>query len=360
MRQAILAAMLLGITEIAFAQETKETNTLTISGYAEVYYLRDMNRPLNNTRPGFVYSHNRTDEVNLNLAFIKAHYRTEKTRASLALSAGTYMNANYGTEPGVLKNLYEANVGLKLSKKHNLWIDAGILPSHLGFESALGKDNWTLTRSLSADNSPYFETGAKISYTSSSGNWLISGLVLNGWQRIQRVDGNSTPAFGHQFTYQPTDKLTLNSGSFAGSDKPDSIRQVRFFHNLYAIYQLTEQLGVTAGFDIGAEQQEKGSKTYRTWYTPVLVAQYSPTTAFSLTVRGEYYWDRHGVIITTGTAAGFQTWGYSLNADYRITSQLVWRTEVRNLSSKDNLFIKRGGVTTRNNTTVVTALAIDF
>jgi hypothetical protein len=34
--------------------------------------------------------------------------------------------------------VYEANVGGKfLVAKHNLWIDAGIMPSHIGFESAI-------------------------------------------------------------------------------------------------------------------------------------------------------------------------------------------------------------------------------
>ncbi|OQW43057.1 MAG: hypothetical protein A4S08_10190 [Proteobacteria bacterium SG_bin4] len=73
------------------------------------------------------------------------------------------MNANYAAEPGILGNLYEGNVGLKLSGSNNLWLDIGVFPSHIGFESAVGKDNWTLTRSLVAENTPYFESGAKIS-----------------------------------------------------------------------------------------------------------------------------------------------------------------------------------------------------
>jgi hypothetical protein len=81
------------------------------------------------------------------------------------------------------------------------------MPSHIGFESAISKDCFTLTRSILADNSPYFESGAKISYSSDNGKWFVSGLVLNGWQRIQRVNGNSTVAFGHQLTYRPTEKL---------------------------------------------------------------------------------------------------------------------------------------------------------
>jgi len=164
----------------------------------------------------------------------------------------------------VLKNILEANAGVKIFKKKNLWIDAGVFSSHIGFESAIGKDCWNLTRSILADNSPYFETGAKISYTTDDGKWFISGLLLNGWQRIQRVDGNNTPAFGHQLTYKPNAKITLNSSSFIGNDKPDSVRQMRFFHNFYGIFQLTDKLALTNGFNIGAEQKTKGSSKYNT------------------------------------------------------------------------------------------------
>lgn len=347
-----------GIT--ASAQNDSINKPLTISGYAEVYYTADFNNPKNNNRPGFVYSHNRNNEININLAYIKTAYNTENIRANLTLAAGTYMNANYVAEQGVMKNVYEANAGLKISKKYNLWIDAGIFPSHLGFESAIGKDNWTLTRSLFADNSPYFETGAKISYTSESGKWFVSGLVLNGWQRIQRVDGNSTPAFGHQLIFKPNEKLTINSSSFIGNDKPDSIRQMRYFHNLYAVYQINKKLGITAGFDIGAEQKSKGSEQYNIWYTPVLVAKYNVTDKLSFTARGEYYQDEKGVIISTGTENGFKTFGYSFNADYQILPNLVWRTEIRNLNSKDAIFMNRTDEFNKNSLTATTALAVSF
>lgn len=342
------------------AQNDSLRKPLTISGYAEVYYQADFNNPKNNTRPPFVYSHNRNNEVNINLAFIKAAYSTEQVRANIVIAAGTYMNANYAAEEGVMKNVYEANAGVKISKKHNLWVDAGIFSSHLGFESAVGKDNWTLTRSLFADNSPYFETGAKISYTSESGKWFLSGLVLNGWQRIKRVDGNTTPAFGHQIIFKPNEKLTLNSGSFVGNDKPDSLRQMRYFHNLYGIYQISKKIGITAGFDIGAEQKAKGSEQYNIWYTPVVIARYSPTEKFSITARGEYYQDEKGVIISTGSENGFKTFGYSLNADYNIFPNLVWRTEIRNLNSKDAIFMMRDNDTSKNSLTAVTAIAVSF
>ena len=141
----------------SFGQDSSTTEQpipqpLTISGYVEGYYSYDFNRPENNTRPGFLYSHNKHNEFSVNLAFVKGSYSAERIRANLAIGAGTYMNANYSAEPGVLKNIYEGNVGYKLSAKHNLWLDIGVLPSHIGFESAISKGplrrvNWSLRSS---------------------------------------------------------------------------------------------------------------------------------------------------------------------------------------------------------------------
>lgn len=355
----VLSAILLGASGSIFAQDSIK-KPLTISGYAELYYQQDFNNPNSNSRPGFVYSHNRNNEVALNLGFIKANYLTENVRANLALGVGSYMNANYAAEEGVLKNIYEANIGIKLSKNHNLWLDAGILPSHIGFESAIGADCFTLTRSMLADNSPYFETGAKLSYASKNSKWNMAVLVMNGWQRIQRIDGNSTPAFGHQLTYRPSDRVIINSSSFIGNDFPDDEKRMRYFHNLYGQFQISNQFSLIAGFDIGAQQKEKGSDAYNSWYSPVIIAKYSPTEKVSIAARGEYYKDKNGVIISTDTPNGFQTFGASLNVDYQLFPNLVWRTEMKTLNSKDEIFVNRNDAMKKNNMVAVTSLAIRF
>lgn len=339
--------------------ENKTPKSLTFSGYLEGYYTYDFRNPADHNRPSFMYSHNRHNEININLGFVKATYQTEKVRANLAIAVGTYMNANYSAEPTVMKNIYEANVGVKISKKCNLWIDAGIMPSHIGFESAIGKDNWTVTRGLYAENSPYFNTGAKITFITDNEKWLVSGVVMNGWQRIYRPDGNNTPAFGHQVVYKPNSKITLNSSSFIGNDKQDSIKQMRYLHNLYGIFQVHEKFGITTGFDIGAEQKSKGSSSYSTWFTPVLVMKYSPNEKHNIAARIEYYNDKNGVIIGTETPNGFQTFGYSFNYDYLIQENVMWRIEVRGLNSKDKLFSINGNPN-NNNLFITSALAISF
>ncbi len=105
---------------------------------------------------------------------------------------------------------------ISLVAKKNLWFDVGILPSHIGFETAIGKYNWTLTRSIVAENSPYFESGARLSYTTDNGKLSLTALALNGWQRITRVDGNSLMSWGTEIYYKPSGKVTLNYSTFFG------------------------------------------------------------------------------------------------------------------------------------------------
>ncbi|HEX6431307.1 MAG TPA: porin [Niastella sp.] len=338
---------------------TGNKEQFAISGYAEAYYSYDFNKPTDNNRPGFIYSHNRSNEFNLNLAYVKGSYSAERIRANIALAAGTYMNANYAAEPGVLKNIYEANVGYKLSRNKNLWLDMGIMPSHIGFESAISKDCRTVTRSLSAENSPYYESGAKLTYTTDNGKWLFSGMALNGWQRIQRVAGNSLMSWGTQVQFKPTEKVVLNYSTFLGTDKPDSARLWRYFHNLYSIIQVNDKVEATLGFDIGQEQVTKGKSKMNTWYAPVAILRYMPVAQWAIAVRGEYYSDEDGVIIATGTPNGFKTSGLSANVDYLPVKNIALRLEGRLLNSKDDIFTKKES-TTNTNTAVTFSAAVSF
>lgn len=361
MKNILLLLLALTCAKMGHSQQEATKTPLKISGHLETYYAFDFGNPVNHNRPGFLYSFNRHNEVNLNIGFIQAAYDNGNTRGKLALMTGTYANANLAAEPGVLKNIFEANAGVKISKNKNLWVDAGIFASHIGFESAVGANCWNLTRSILADNSPYFLSGAKISYKTDDEKWFLSGLLLNGWQRIQRVPGNQTPAFGHQLTWTPSAKLTLNSSSFVGSDTPDSTRQMRYFHNFYGQFQANAKWGVLLGFDIGAQQQSKGSRNYNTWYSPVLIARYTPNQKWAFAGRAEYYADANGVIINTGTPNGFQTFGYSANMDVRVVENVLFRIEARTFSSRlDNIFFDANRVAVKNNYFLGTSLSIAF
>ncbi len=353
----VVSVSLILLSIQAFAQESK-TSSFTVSGYAEVYYSYDFNKPVNNSKPHFIYSHNRTNEVNLNLGFLKGAYNSGWIRANLSLAAGTYMTANYAAEPDGIKNIYEANIGIRLSKKNNLWLDAGIMSSHIGWEGAVSKDDWTLIRSIGADNSPYFESGAKLGYISDNEKWYLSALILNGWQRIHHVDGNSTPAFGTQITYKPSSKIILNSSTFIGNDKSDSIKQMRYFHDFYSIIQITELFGITTGFDIGWEKRLHTNK-WNNWFTPTLILRYTPDSKWSIAARAEYFNDEKEVIIYTGNSNGCHLYGASLNIDKLIHTNVWWRNEFRTLNSKNAIF-QKGNELVKSDVSITTSVAISF
>jgi hypothetical protein len=356
MKKLLLLAVALTTGSIAYGQEESK---IKVTGYLETYYGYDFNKPADNNRPAFIYSHNRSNEVNLNLGFIKGSYDNGNIRANLAVMAGTYANANLAAEPGVLKNIFEANAGVKLSKTENLWIDAGIFSSHIGFESAVSKDDWVLTRNIASENTPYYESGAKITYVTKDGKLTATALYLNGWQRITRQNGNSQPAGGLQLTWKPAANLTFNYSNYLGTEGADSIRVTRFYHNFYGILQVTDKFGVTLGFDYGTQQKEKGHDGKNEVLSPVAIAQYKINSKFAVAGRIEYYEDKNGVIIATGTPNGFKTTGYSLNVDYAPVSNAVIRLEGKMYNSKDRIFT-RAENPVDDNAVITASFAVSF
>lgn len=338
-RSFSLALAVLSFTALA-AQEDEGwggSPALEIHGFLDVFYVYDFNRPPGDFRQEFLFNHNRHNEFNLNLSLVGLSLDHTKYRARFTLQTGTYANDNYAAEPGVLKNIFEAWAGVSLNRGNTLWLDAGILPSHIGFESAISMDNYTLTRSLSAENSPYFLTGAQVTYTPDA-RWKFAGLVVNGWQVIQRVSGNSIPSFGTQVMFTPSDHLTLNWSTFIGTQDPDQTRRMRYFSNLYGQFQITDRVHLLGGIDLGMQQKRKGSSEYDLWFTPTFIGQYLLDSRWRTALRLEYYSDPGGVLIPVETPEGFRTAGISWNLDYNPAPQVACRFEARWLESPDPVF----------------------
>ena len=317
--------------------QVDSTKSFNISAYIETYYSYDFSKPFNNEKPDFNYNYKKHNQPNVNLAFVKANYQSKRIRSSLALMTGNYAMYNLSSEPNWAKPLLEANVGYKPFEKHDFWIDAGVMPSHIGFESAVGSDCWNLSRSILAENSPYYESGIKFNYTNKKQDLYVAFHVLNGWQKIAIPKGDENPSIGFQVNYKPTSSLTLNYSNFVGNIKVDSINNaLRIFHNLYAIYDVSSKLSFIFGFDIGTRKRA-GTKT-AIWYTPVIISKINLGKKSKIASRLEFYSDQQQAIITTLTPNGYQTLGASINYDYQISSKFLWRTELKRYNSKDPIF----------------------
>ncbi|MDO4764185.1 MAG: porin [Flavobacteriaceae bacterium] len=352
MKKLILLLSLFSLGQNSFAQENEgKKSNLKISGYMEIFYSYDFNQPENHIRHPFFYTFNRHNEVNVNLASVKTSYETESMRANIALMAGTYPEDNMVAEQGMLKYIEEASLGVKISKTKNLWIDAGIMPSYIGLEGEISKDNLTLTRTVAIANSPFFMTGVKLSYATDDNKWALAAGIFNGWQKIRRVIvdretrkviGNAASemlAFGTKVGFQPNEKWTFNSSTYIGND-PATESKLRLFHDFFTTYKPTNKWEFDFVFDVGVEQAEKASSKHYIWWSPNLIAKYHFTPKFSTAGRVEYYHDPNNVMGAAPEGNKFQIFGASVNFDYLINKNMMWRIEFRNLQSKEPIFIK--------------------
>lgn len=331
----------------AIGQDSSGKKELTLAAFIDLYYQYDLDNPASKDRPAFLYNHKRHNEFNVNLALLKLSYAQKKLRANLGLMAGTYPQYNLAAEPALAQYLFEANIGYAITDKWSL--DAGIMPSHIGQETAVSKDNWNLSRSLLAENTPYYESGIKLNYVPND-KWSASVLVLNGWQNIK--ENNSGKAIGTQVQFKPNDKLLFNSSTFIGNEKPDSVKQTRLFHNFYTTYAVSKKMNAALLFDIGAENKN-------TWYGTALLIQYLFTEKFNSSFRIEYYKDMAGVIISVIQPGGFQTTGYALNFDYFPLKNISFRAEARYLHSANAIFSK-DGISKKNNFSLLGSIAVSF
>lgn len=345
LKKLIKVALLItgiGLTTLlpATGQEADSTvkKSFSFTGFADIYYQYDFNRPASKRRPGFIYNHKKLSQPSLNLALLKAVYEKKKWKAALGLMAGDYATYNLAAEPALARYIYEATISYGISKRVSA--DAGIFPSHIGLESAITKDNITVSRSLLAENSPYYETGMRLNIK-LSGRASVSLLALNGWQRIR--DNNRSWSFGTQVQLKPDDKSTINGSLYYGNDTHDSTsKRNRLFFNFYATRAFSPKISFTWGYDWGEE--ENGTIPERnTWGGWLLQLQWKPAPKASIAARFEYYRDKKGVIISPVAANGFKTSGYTLSAGWQITKNMAWRNELRLLQSPDPLFESGSG-----------------
>jgi hypothetical protein len=328
----------------------QDTTVVKVSGYAEVYYGYDLSRPPTGERPDLIYNYKRHNEVNVNLALVRVELDRADVRAAVGLMAGTYAQYNLAAEPDLLRNLYEARVGVRLSRTRDLWLDAGVFPSHIGAEGVIGLDNITLTRSFAAEASPYYEAGARVTY--KPGRWTMAFLVLNGWQHIQRPPGNSSLAVGTQLQYAPKEGTVFNWSTFVGSDTPDSLGLWRVFNNLYATVT-SERSAMTVGVDVGLQKAPVEGDGPEGWITVYGMARGRIADRWWLVGRAEYLLDDQGVV-----TSGWDLAGVSAGVDLELADRASWRLEYRLLGGPNDRFIDVNGAPSNTNMAITTALCV--
>ncbi len=334
----------------------------TISGFVDLYYAWDLNRPRNFDR-AYTTQAARHAEFNVNLAVLEAKVAAPHYRGRLALQWGTSVQSNYAAEPrngavsgpSVSQYIQEASIGYKVSP--SLWIDGGVFLSHLGLEGWMSNSNLAYTRSFVAEFSPYYEAGVKATWSTSDA--LTTTFVLvNGWQNISAY--SSTPSVGVRFDYQLSPHTTVSYDNFVGNMAPDSAPQrLRFYHDLIVQWSPTCPWTVAVQGSYGT-QKAATAGTY-SWWGATALAKYRASDRLSIVGRLEHYADPKQVIVTTGASSGLRASGASLGADVQLAPALLWRNEARYFASPDAVWpLRAAGTFGKSGGALTTSFSLTF
>jgi Putative beta-barrel porin-2, OmpL-like. bbp2 len=368
MKKYIMLLSMLLLNTLAYSQvvNTATMDTLnlnhqgkvTIGGYIDTYYGYDFNKPASKERPYFV-SMARHNEFNINLAYIDLKYSSSRVRARFAPGFGTYINANYAAEPGALKNIVEANVGVKLFPNKNIWFDAGVFGSPYTNESAISKDHLMYTRSFAPEYVPYYIAGVKLSLPL---NEKVNAYLylLNGWQQI--ADPNEGKSLGTQLEYRPNDNWLLNWNTYIGDERTSTAPQnrTRYFSDIYFIYS-KGKWSATGCIYYGIQQQDLGTEiNSATWWQANVIGKYTFSEKVSLSGRLEYFNDPESVQITPITpVSGFSSYSTGLCLNIHIASNIMARFEGRSFFSQQEVY-ERDSSPVKNSNLLISNLTIWF
>jgi hypothetical protein len=276
------------------------------------------------------------------------------------------VQSNYSGEPAIgqvsgpllSRHIQEAFAGVKLAD--NLWVDGGIFYSHMGMESWVSRDNPTYSRSLVAEYSPYYQSGAKITWAVSPKLTAQLDLV-NGWQNIS--ENNSGKGAGVRLDFTPSSSTTVSYYNFLSDEAGNRLRT---FNGLGAKVS-SGRTTLLGQLDLGTQGKSSADNGTASWYGFTAIARLQVTPTVGLSGRVERYDDEDQVIINTGTRddgtpnGAFRANGGSIGLDVAPQARLLWRAELRGFGNKTAIFPDGDtSIPKKGSGFVVSSLAVTF
>ena len=323
---------------------------VSLGVYMDVYYGFNFNQPKSKQNNYFVSS-NQHNSFQLNLAYLDLKFSDKRVRAHFVPAFGTYMNANYASEKGATKFILEGNIGVKLFKKKNIWLDAGVLGSPYTNESAVSKDHLMYSRSLSAEYVPYFLSGIKLSFPLGE-KFTFYTYLVNGWQQI--ADKNDQKSIGTQLEYRPNKYHLVNWDTYVGNENMlTSFKdKMRYFSDIYWIFE-KKKWKITSCAYAGIQEFKETwnpQSSYKYWWQANFIARYKLSENLSLSARTEFFNDPNNAVVPYILPSyynlGFQCFSSGLSLGYAITDKCIFRIEGRFFQAGNEAFIRSNGTRT--------------
>lgn len=313
----------------------KLDTSLKVNAYLEAFYNITQRNGNINSMPDLYVNHSDLNQLSINTAIIDFNFSKSRLRANAGLMSGAYSKYNYSGFDYDYKNIYQLNIGFELSKKHDIWLDAGIMPSHIGAETIIGSDNMTLTRSLNAESTPYYETGLKLSKMSKDKKLNIALMYLNGWQTIRKSSFYHN-VFGSSLVFKDNkNNIGWNTILIHDIDARTLANDI-IFNNFYYKRNINNKLNVFLGYDLMANTYNINSRMLN-WTTATIIIYYKFNTKHSIALRAEQY-KNYSENLAQGLLSympyNIDYLSASINHDFRFNNSLMFRSELKYLKTE--------------------------
>jgi hypothetical protein len=273
-------AMTIAVAAI-FSTTAIHAQTMRVAGFVDVDYGWNNGRPAShdNFIPGAGTTAKRANEMALNLAEVELVHEAKPVGFRVSFVTGN------GADVAGIHATYEANVSYTAPVGSGLLLQAGIYPSHIGYEGFFSKDNWLYTRSWLGEFSPYYQTGIKAAYNFSD-RWSGQLHVLNGWQIVG--DNNDAKSIGTQIAYNGS-RFSASFNTFVGAELPDDNRHLRTFGDVVLSWKVNPTLSLAASIDRG--RQQRMDDPAASWAGVATYANYEFNAKHSAAIRIEEFRD---------------------------------------------------------------------
>ena len=316
-----------GITMACFlasnAQDTttpaeEKKSTTTFSGYADVYYRYNFNKPTAdagyNSPTSFTKSQN---TFRLGMASLKVEHKTGKVGVVADLGFGPraeeFAYNDVGTLLAAVKQLY-----VSYSPSDWLKITAGSWATHVGYELVDPQLNRNYSMSYMFTNGPFTHTGLKAEITKGKHGFMLGVANATDW-RIVPDSGANAKTIIAQYSIAASDnvKFYLNYVGGKAVDKSKS-NQV----DLVATAKISDK------FNLGFNGTYTSTKLYdydtkknidaKAWWGSALYLNLDPKPWFGLTLRGEYFNDDDQLKVFGAAPKGGTVFAGTLSALFKV------------------------------------------
>jgi hypothetical protein len=334
LRKIFLGALLFSkfLSTSAQTDSTLATSsTPTITGSVDAYFRYNFNDPkaggpLNdyNNYTSFTNSQN---SFQLGMASIRADHSFGKASATIDLGFGpraeefTYGDPNHPT----LFAVKQAYINYAISDKFKLTI--GKWATHIGYEVTDAYLNRNYSMDYMFSYGPFSHTGLKADISLGKKSALMLG-VANTTDVVAEA-GSRRYALAQFSTGTANDKVKfyLNyQGSYGGSFSTTQ-------------FDVVLTAAVTSKFSIGyngtIQTTKPAESTNASWWGSAVYLTVDPTTAFGITLRGEYFDNKKAVVSAPATSI----FDLTLSPNFRV-GNLTIIPELRLDASSDEVFEK--------------------